>query len=89
MAFELENDSYEIHYGLYSVEEGLALSYDQAVDTGSPDVSYVLRDLTNGVRYYLDGVPLFFQSHAKQRCKRFNFFFTTCGTFGNTGRTAY
>jgi len=35
------------------VEEGLALTYDDVVDTGSSDISYVLRDLTNGVRYYL------------------------------------
>ncbi len=51
--------SYEVSWGLYSVLEGLADVYDNTADTGSKDTSYVLRNLTNGVRYYISVKAVF------------------------------
>jgi hypothetical protein len=51
--------SYEISYGLYSVAEGLADVYDNAVTTENAETTYVLRNLTNGVRYYITAKAVF------------------------------
>ncbi|MBI5414672.1 fibronectin type III domain-containing protein [Candidatus Peregrinibacteria bacterium] len=45
--------SYEVHYGIASVSEKLAKDYDTTLDTKTTETTYILRNLTNGVRYYI------------------------------------